>query len=138
MRKSTAILVVSSLALSACTTDKTTSKQGNEEVVTLPHIGHGAILSDQDVVRYKAKAEKGDGEAANRLAAHYGIGLGDAPQARKYRQMAVALEYPPALYGEAIRVWASGSGDRELALKLLKRAIELGHKDTANLAAEIK
>lgn len=129
--------IACSLALTACTAHKSAVKEAAEEAVTLPHLGHGAVLSDQDVAQSKAKAEAGDAAAANRLAAHYGIGIGDGPQARKYRQMAIALEYPPALYAEAIGVWASGSGDKELALKLLKRAVELGQADTANLATEI-
>ena len=109
-----------------------------EEVVTMPHIGHGAILSDKDIRLYTERASHGDGEAAYKLFWHYSTGLGDGTQGLEYFDQAVELEYPTALYGKALRLWESGNADPKLVLKYLKRALELGNPDTAKLLPEVE
>jgi hypothetical protein len=67
-------------------------------------MGEGEVLTDAQVSEYTERARHGDGEAAYRLFAHYSLGTRDAQNAQKYFDRAIALEYPTALYSEAIQL----------------------------------
>lgn len=106
-------------------------------MTAMPHFGSGAILPRHELASLEKAAKGGNGVAAYRVAAHYGLGVGDAKKARFYRNLAVAAEYPPALYAEAIWVWEQ-KRDKAEAGRLLRRAIELGHQDAARLADDLQ
>ena len=110
----------------------------DEDQVIVERLGNGAVLSPEELAKALRLARAGDGKAAYRLCAHYGIGVGDASSAAIYMNEAVALEYPPALYAKAVQLWRPSAPKPYLVLKLVKRAIDLGQKDTANLLPEIE
>jgi len=99
--------------------------------------GADAVLSEKVLKTCVQRASKGDAEAAYRLYAHYGIGVGDAKNAQKYFDQAVALEYPAALYAHAVHLWDEHS-DPAMVLRYLKRALELGNPDSSNLLLEVE
>lgn len=93
-------------------------------------------MDETSLKKMSELAHGGDGPAAYAVAMHYAIGIGDPEKASYYRKLAITAEYPPAVYAEAIRAWDI-DGDAVRARSLLKRALELGHPDTANLDKEI-
>ena len=129
-------LSVVSMGCSAASEESATST--DEEVVVQKPFGSGAILPEPDLKKAILQAKAGNAEAAYRLYAHYSIGIGDGETGQKYFEQAVALEYPPALYAKAVHLWDGKKTDVREVYALLKRALELGQPDTAQLLPEVE
>jgi len=111
--------------------------------IVVHRFGEGAVLTNAQLHENIDRANHGDGEAAYRVWAHYAIGSPkpgkkEIENAQKYFDLAVTLEYPPALYTKAVILWNSGKAEPVEVLKYLKRAIELGRPDTDNLLPEVE
>ena len=136
MKKSALILCAfATIPISGCMQNSTSRP---EPVTTLPHFGASYILSDAELERTKKLADNGNPEANYRLFAHYSFGVADAQNAEIYFDRAVKLEYPAALYVKAVQLWDSRRADPLVTLRYLKRAIELGAPDTANLLQTVQ
>lgn len=117
-----------------------TSETG-DGYIEVPPMGRAAILNDDELHKAIKKAENGDGEAAYRLFAHYGIGTGNTELAENYLNLAIKLGYPVALYNKAVEMWEmynnkfykGSSIDKEEIRSLVERAVAAGHPDTRGL-----
>lgn len=116
--------------------------QTSNDTIKMDRFGQGALLTDAQLRENIERANNGDGHAAYRVWAHYAIGAAEGEKGRekaqKYFDLALKLEYPPALYNKAIQLWDSGKADPELVMKYLKRAIELGQPDRAKLLPQVE
>jgi hypothetical protein len=114
----------------------------SDKPIVLSLAGTGAVLSDAQLKYYVARADNGDGYAAYKVWAHYIIGAAEgekgAEKGQIYFDKAVKLEYPPALYNQAVSLWNEGGADPAAVLKIAARAIELGQPDSAKLIPELK
>ena len=112
---------------------RSSAPRATDEVEKQKPFGSAAIIPASEIESIIDRANRGDAEANYRLYAHYSIGIGDGDKGKKYFERAVALEYPAALYAKAIHLWDSGNADPNEVCRLIKRAMELGEVDSAQI-----
>lgn len=125
--------------------DNATVAQDEEEVIQILPMNQGAILSDAELDKTIEAARNGDGKAAYRLFAHYGLGTGDTELAEQYAELAVELGYPTALYNKAVQMWDMYNNKfykgpriiKDDIKSLVERAIAAGHPDTRGLLDDL-
>jgi len=101
-------------------------------------LGSEALIPENELDGVIGEANKGDGKAAYRLYAHYGIAMGEIDKALEYLDLAVRLKYPPAMYDKAMRMYQVEHAAPEDIYVVLLSAIEAGAEDTANLLPKVQ
>ena len=115
-----------SFALTGCSNGS--QRSHDPDVVVLSF--KGEKKSNAELRDLRRRARDGDGQAAYQLFAYYGLGRGEnARLAERFFEIAVELEWPPALYAKAVRIWDwENDPDLNQVFDLASRAIELGYK----------
>lgn len=112
-----------------------------------------AIIPDAEVIKLKERVEiEKDGEAAFKLSAHYGIGIGDGEKSLYYSELAFQYDYPTAIYNKAISLYEDiiykieidcmelDSDDFETINYirfLVNKYIKMGYEDTSEIIHDL-